>query len=90
MSIFSQVLALPIRLYRYAISPWLGANCRFDPTCSAYALEALARHGAMRGAWLAINRILRCHPWRALGGGQGRDPVPEPRDGAHSPGTIGR
>ena len=60
-------------LYRNAISPLLGANCRYQPTCSAYAEEALRRYGAFRGGWLALKRILSCHPW----GGSGYDPVPE-------------
>lgn len=62
-----------VALYRVAISPWLGANCRFEPSCSAYAMEALRVHGAFRGTWLSIRRIGRCHPW----GGAGYDPVPE-------------
>ena len=61
-----------VRLYRFAISPWLGANCRFDPTCSSYAIEALEVHGILKGTWLAVKRIGRCHPW----GGAGYDPVP--------------
>jgi putative membrane protein insertion efficiency factor len=65
------LLAL-VALYRLLVSPWLGANCRFDPSCSAYALEALREHGAFRGSWLAARRIGRCHPW----GGSGYDPVP--------------
>ncbi len=80
-----QVLALPLRglvwFYRHAISPLIGANCRFQPTCSAYAEEALRRYGAFRGGWLALKRIGRCHPW----GGAGYDPVPgteDERDGA--------
>ena len=72
----SRLLAQPliwlVRLYRLAISPWLGGNCRFDPTCSNYAIEALQRHGIFRGSWLAARRIARCHPW----GGSGYDPVP--------------
>jgi len=72
----SKALAWPliqlVRLYRIAISPWLGANCRFDPTCSSYAIEALQRHGILSGTWLAVRRIGRCHPW----GGSGYDPVP--------------
>ena len=62
----------PIHAYRYALSPLIGPVCRYQPTCSAYALEALERHGAVRGGWLAARRILRCHPW----GGHGYDPVP--------------
>ena len=61
-----------VALYRLAISPWLGNNCRFEPSCSAYAMEALRVHGAFRGTWLTLQRIGRCHPW----GGSGYDPVP--------------
>jgi len=73
----SKALAWPliqlVRLYRLAISPWLGPNCRFDPSCSSYAIEALQVHGILRGTWLAMKRIGRCHPW----GDSGYDPVPE-------------
>ncbi|WP_374495992.1 membrane protein insertion efficiency factor YidD [Zoogloea sp.] len=65
------MLAL-VRGYRYAISPMLGRNCRFVPSCSEYALEALERHGALRGSWLAARRVCRCHPFS----GGGYDPVP--------------
>ncbi|MCT6868938.1 membrane protein insertion efficiency factor YidD [Apibacter sp.] len=61
-----------IRFYQVAISPWMGNNCRFTPTCSAYMLEALKTHGLFYGFWLGSKRILRCHPW----GGKGYDPVP--------------
>ena len=61
-----------VRLYRVAISPWLGMNCRFQPTCSEYAIEALKQHGVFKGSWLAAKRIGRCHPR----GGSGYDPVP--------------
>ncbi len=64
-----------IRFYQWTISPWLGANCRFDPSCSSYAEIAITRFGVWRGGYLAIRRLLRCHPW----GGQGYDPVPERR-----------
>jgi putative membrane protein insertion efficiency factor len=64
-----------LRLYQWTLSPLLGANCRFEPTCSAYAIEALETHGVLRGGWLALCRIGRCHPW----GDSGYDPVP-PRD----------
>ena len=63
-------------MYRNGISPLIGANCRFQPTCSAYAEEALRRYGAFRGGWLAMKRIGRCHPW----GGSGYDPVPDDDD----------
>lgn len=73
MSPAAWVLALPIRAYRLIFSPWVGHNCRFHPTCSAFALEALRRHGALRGGLLTVRRILRCHPW----GGSGVDEVPD-------------
>lgn len=60
-----------IALYRYGVSPWLPASCRFYPTCSAYAAEAIQRHGPGRGGWLTLRRLARCHPW----GGHGYDPV---------------
>jgi putative membrane protein insertion efficiency factor len=61
--------------YRLLLSPWLGSQCRFEPTCSAYALEALHAHGAAGGSYLAARRLLRCHPWCA----GGHDPVPSAR-----------
>lgn len=67
------LLIIPIRFYRYAISPLMAPHCRFYPTCSAYAEEAIRRFGAMRGGYLAAKRIMRCHP---LAEG-GLDPVPE-------------
>ena len=66
------LLAL-IRAYQFLLSPWVGGQCRFWPTCSEYAAEAIGRHGAMRGGWLAARRVLRCNPWHA----GGMDPVPE-------------
>lgn len=66
------LLILGVRLYQVALSPLLGGSCRYFPSCSAYAIEALERHGAARGSWLAIRRIGRCHPFRP----GGYDPVP--------------
>ena len=66
------LFSLPIRAYRLIFSPWVGFNCRYQPTCSAYALEALKQHGAFRGGWMALRRIGRCNPW----GSCGFDPVP--------------
>lgn len=74
MSPLAFILSLPVRAYRLLWSPWVGHNCRYQPTCSAYALEALEKHGAFKGSWLAMRRIGRCHPW----GDTGYDPVPEP------------
>lgn len=72
MTPLAHVIALPLRAYRLLFSPWVGFNCRFQPTCSVYALEALERHGALRGTWYATVRICRCHPL----GSSGYDPVP--------------
>lgn len=65
-------LVVLIKFYQYAISPWLGKNCRYEPTCSHYTLEALKIHGLFKGSYLGIKRIMSCHPW----GGSGYDPVP--------------
>ena len=73
----ARVLIGFVRFYQLAVSPWTPAACRFTPSCSAYAIDALRAHGAARGLWLAVRRIARCHPW----GGYGYDPVPDrPRD----------
>lgn len=68
-----KLVLLPIRLYQWILSPWLGQNCRFQPTCSQYAKEAIEKWGVIKGTWLAIKRIGKCHPW----GSYGFDPVPE-------------
>jgi putative membrane protein insertion efficiency factor len=70
-----------LRAYRFAISPLYGQVCRYHPSCSAYALEAVTVHGAVKGSWLAVRRLGRCHPW-ARGG---YDPVPPPRPRATGP-----
>lgn len=66
------LLCLPIVFYQRCISPFTPPSCRFTPTCSEYARQAIIKHGPLRGTWLALRRILRCHPW----GGSGYDPVP--------------
>ena len=76
------LLARLVRAYQLVLSPLKGApTCRFHPTCSAYALEALQNHGATRGGWLALKRIARCHPF----GGSGHDPVPPKQPGTAPP-----
>jgi putative membrane protein insertion efficiency factor len=67
-----RVLLVLISAYRVLLSPLFGASCRFYPTCSTYAIEAIETHGAARGTWLAVKRILKCHPWHP----GGVDPVP--------------
>ena len=66
------LLVAVIRVYQWLVSPWLGPACRFEPTCSGYAIEAVQRHGPLRGPWLALKRLARCHPL----GDHGYDPVP--------------
>ena len=77
---FGRIMAWPILalvwLYKRLVSPLLGVHCRFEPTCSEYARGALREHGGLRGGWLAIRRVGRCHPW----GGSGYDPVPRRDD----------
>ena len=70
--VIARAMEMPVHFYRYAISPLLPPSCRYTPTCSQYAIEALRLHGPLRGSWLAIRRSLSCHPW----GGSGYDPVP--------------
>lgn len=71
-SLLRHAALLPVYFYKACISPMLPPSCRYTPTCSEYAVEAVMRHGIFRGGWLAVKRILRCHPW----GGSGYDPVP--------------
>ena len=77
MKTLLQILSFPfvilIKLYQVTLSPLLGPKCRFTPTCSQYAIEALKKHGVIKGLWLAIKRFSKCHPW----GGHGYDPVPD-------------
>lgn len=73
-------LVLLVKLYQVTLRPFMGGHCRFQPTCSDYAIEALRTHGAVRGGWLTLRRLGRCQPW----GGAGWDPVP-PRPGADEP-----
>lgn len=98
MNICQHVLVFAIRLYRKVLSPLLtvitgpGSGCRYTPTCSVYTLESVQTHGAVKGSWLGVKRICRCHPW----GGCGHDPVPpratassaSPVDPHFNPGTI--
>jgi uncharacterized protein len=69
---FSYLFLAIIRLYQSAISPFIGANCRYNPTCSAYGTEAIKKYGPFKGGWMALRRILSCHPWAK----SGYDPVP--------------
>lgn len=87
-SVAKAILRIPILIYRYAISPFTAPACRHIPTCSEYAEDAINKNGAWKGSWLALSRILRCHPW----GSQGLDPVPDLTDEHHpfAPWRYGR
>lgn len=74
-----------LRAYRLLISPLYGQVCRYHPSCSAYALEAVTVHGSLKGSWLAMRRLARCHPWAS----GGYDPVPRPRTSPSSPDAVG-
>ena len=76
MKYVTRLLIFLVRVYQRTLSPLLGANCRYRPTCSAYMVDALREWGPLRGTWLGLRRIGRCHPW----GGHGYDPVPERPD----------
>lgn len=82
-SAVARTLIAPIRLYQRFISPALPPSCRYVPTCSAYAVESLQVHGAVRGSWLGVRRLARCHPWHA----GGFDPVPARRERTGAPGS---
>jgi len=79
-------LIAPIRFYQLVISPWTGHGCRFTPTCSAYAIVAIERYGALRGLWLTLRRVGRCHPWSP----GGLDPVPPASPLVKSAGQSGK
>ena len=68
----ANLMILLIRIYQLTLSPFIGRNCRYTPTCSNYGIEAIKKYGAIKGGWLTIKRILSCNPW----GGSGYDPVP--------------
>jgi uncharacterized protein len=70
--IIRHIFLVPVYFYRYSISPLIPPRCRYTPTCSQYTVEAVLKHGILKGGWLAVKRILSCHPW----GGSGYDPVP--------------
>jgi len=73
LTVIKKLLILPIRIYQVTLSPLLGANCRYMPSCSQYMIEAIQEWGPFRGVWMGLRRISRCHPW----GGHGHDPVPK-------------
>ena len=85
VSIAARLLIFPIRVYQRLISPWLPSQCRFFPTCSHYAVEALQKRGVWMGLWLTLWRLLRCQPWCR----GGYDPVPERREHCHRDGQTG-
>ena len=80
MGLFASILRVLIRAYQLILSPFCMGSCRYLPSCSDYALEAVERHGALKGSWLALCRLLRCHPW----GADGYDPVPLATGGPHA------
>jgi putative membrane protein insertion efficiency factor len=80
----AEALVILVRLYQYTVRPVIGPQCRFHPHCSAYAIEALQTHGPLRGSWLALRRLLKCHPWHH----GGVDDVPEPTIGRHHRGPA--
>jgi len=81
MKIINKFLILLIKLYKYFISPYFPSNCRYLPTCSEYFMDSLKYNGIFKGLFLGVKRILRCHPIKILGGGDGYDPVPNLKKG---------
>ncbi|CAO3405840.1 membrane protein insertion efficiency factor YidD [Azospirillum largimobile] len=86
LSPLAHLLRALVYLYRWILSPFVGWHCRFQPTCSCYAIESLEKHGAIRGGWLTLRRLGRCHPW----GGSGWDPVPDAAARSSSGGGLRR
>ena len=80
MNIFSKIFIKIIKLYQYIISPYLGNNCRYLPTCSEYFIDGIKEFGFLKGSFLGLKRILSCHPIKILGGGEGFDPVKKKRN----------
>jgi len=72
MKLINYILILLVKTYQVTLSPLIGPNCRYHPTCSQYMIESIKKYGSFKGVWLGIKRIMRCHPW----GGSGHDPVP--------------
>ena len=75
MNIFSKIIIKIIKFYQYVLSPYLGNNCRYLPTCSEYFIESIEEFGLLKGSFLGLKRILSCHPIKILGGGEGLDPI---------------
>ena len=80
MNIFSKIVIKVIKFYQYIISPFLGNNCRYIPTCSEYFIDSLKEFGFLKGSFLGLKRILSCHPIKILGGGEGLDPIKKKRN----------
>ena len=80
MNVFSKIIIKIIKLYQYILSPYLGNNCRYLPTCSEYFIESIKEFGLLKGSFLGLKRILSCHPIKILGGGEGLDPVKKKRN----------
>ena len=80
MNIFSKIFIKIIKFYQYIISPYLGNNCRYLPTCSDYFIESIKEFGLLKGSFLGLKRILSCHPIKLLGGGEGFDPIKKKRN----------
>tara|TARA_B100000700_G_scaffold178984_1_gene197671 strand:+ start:31 stop:273 length:243 start_codon:yes stop_codon:yes gene_type:complete len=80
MNIFSKIIIKIIKFYQYVLSPYLGNNCRYLPTCSEYFIESIEEFGLLKGSFLGLKRILSCHPIKVLGGGEGFDPIKKKRN----------